>query len=226
MRHATTALLLSLAAALPAADPTRDVNGLSVTFDALEYTSEHFDMGLASGSWNTSQRYEADFLAQLSDQRVGPVGGGYVFYEERDWRGEARASADYSCWGFGLQGGAAIQLLKPEQKTRLSLVPMLRGGIGFQDLTVNNLPVAGVGGVQTYSLTAGSGRVEVAAGLDLRLVVARRLEIVFGGGADYWSAADVYVTAGTGGAGVGVVGNSYAFHGTDSFLRFGLGVRL
>jgi hypothetical protein len=199
MNPATTSLIaaICLAAAVPAA--AADPAGLAITADALNYTSEHFDMGLVSGRWNTSHRYEADFLADFSPQRAGPSGGGYVFFEDRDWRGPANASADYSCWGFGLQGGASVQLLKPESRTRLALVPTLRGGIGFQDLTVHNVPITSGAGLQTVDMTAGSGRVEVAAGLDLRLAIARKLEVVFGFGADYWSAADVYVSAGTGG---------------------------
>jgi hypothetical protein len=218
-----TLCLFTTVASAQDPDPLRDI---SITVDALEYTSQRFDMGVINSHWSSGNRYELVILSQPTMSRVEPSGGGYAFWEEREWRGQSRSSADYSCWGFGLQGGATLQLLPPERKLMLALVPQLRGGLGFQDLRVTNVPITAAGSTQTYDLSSNAGRVEVAAGLDLRMTVANRVEFVFGCGADYWSSASVYVTAGTAGAAAGVVGSSYAFHGSDCFLRFGIGARL
>jgi hypothetical protein len=57
----------------------------------------------------------------------------------------------------------------------------------------------------------------------LRLTIAKKIEVVFGGGVDYWSAADVALYAGTGGGGV-AVGSNGTFTGTDAWVRLGAGL--
>lgn len=226
-------LSLCLAMTLPAWAEDPMLSGpparVRMTVDALNYASHRFDMGVVTDDWSASHRFELNVLAEPPGfRRAEPTGGGYFFYEERDWQGVARASADYWCWGFGMQGGALIRLTPPDRGAQFALVPHVRAGIGWQDLSVRGLPITGGGTTTTYDLSAGAGRVEVAAGIDLRVTIGRRLEIVFGGGADYWSGASVYVGAGTGGlsAGVGVSGNRYNFTGSNTFARFGVGVRL
>ncbi len=230
MRHVL--LIPLLAAALSPASALEGVDGvdgLAVTFDVLSYADQQFDMGLVEAQWSEGQRYELNFMATVGDREpVQPCGGVYVFYEQRGYEGTNDESADYDCWGVGLQGGATINLLPAGRKLGLGLVPYARGGLGYQDLTANNVPVDDDGLSVTpdklYSLSADSGRVEVAAGVDLRLTIARRVTVVFGGGVAYWAAANVYISGGSNGGSVGVVGNSYAFSGTDAFVRMGAGI--
>ncbi len=224
-------LLLATAATsfclpLAAMDQGGPIRGIDVTFDVLSYTSQHFEMGPISEKWSSGERYEINAMSQLEGDRVQPSGGMYFFYEDRDWRGSndnlgiSTGSASYSCWGFGAQGGATIHLIPPEKDLGLALVPHLRGGLGFQDLTAHNVRVFG----GTYDVSGGSSRIEVAAGLDLRLTIARHIEVVFGGGADYWSSAAVSFYVGSGGAGGAVSTGYYDFDGYDAYVRLGAGV--
>jgi hypothetical protein len=217
--------LFGLCATLSALDQG-PLRGIDVTFDVLSYGSQHFDMGPISEKWSDGHRYEINGMSQLEGERVQPSGGVYFFYEDREWKGSkdllgnSVGSASYYCWGFGLQGGATIHLIAPEKDLGFALLPYLRGGIGFQDLTAHD--VRAFGGV--YDVSGGSSRLEFAAGADLRLTVARHLEFVFGGGVDYWSSAAVSFYVGTGGAGGAISTGYYDFDGTDAFVRVGAGI--
>ena len=205
------------------------LEGLSISLDVIGYASQEFDVGYREEDWSSGNRYELNVFAQLESGRVSPGGGFYVFYEEREWDGRSftgvggttQEHAELDCWGFGLQGGATINLVEPGKALNLALVPYLRGGLGFQDFTAKDVVIDGF----RYDLSADSGRIELAAGVDLRLVVAKRLEVVFGGGVDYWSGADVALYAGTGGGGI-AVGSNGTFTGTDAWVRLGFGLHL
>jgi hypothetical protein len=226
----TLFLIPLLGAAISSAVAVEGIDGLkdvSITFDVISYASQEFSAGYFSDKWSSGNRYELNAFTQLDGDRVRPGGGLYFFYEERDWKGETftgpggttQESANMETWGFGLQGGATIHLLPPEKKLWLALVPYLRGGLGFVDFSAKDVVING----SRYDLSSGSGRIEIAAGADLRLTLAQKIEIVFGGGVDYWSAADVALYAGTGGGGV-AVGSNGTFTGTDAWVRFGAGV--
>ncbi len=212
-------LLPLLTAALAPAMAMEGVKDISVTFDVIGYASQEFSVGYFEDDWSSGNRYEINAMAQLEGDRVRPSGGVYFFYEDRDWAGDSQESAEYECWGFGLQGGATLHLIPPEKNLWLALVPYGRGGLGFQDFSARNVEIDG----DRYNLSSSSGRIELAAGIDLRLTVAKRVEVVFGGGVDYWSGADVYLTAGTNNGGA-YVGSNGTFTGTDAFVRFGAGV--
>jgi hypothetical protein len=215
---------ISQAAALEGAE------GLDVTFDVISYASQEFSVGYFADKWSSGNRYEINAMAQMEPGKVQPSGGMYFFYEQRDWEGDTRngiqESADYECWGFGLQGGATIQLLPPERRLMFALVPYARGGIGFQDLSLKDV-IIDDGDLNPnddqYSGSGSSARIEVAAGIDLRLTIAKKIVVVFGGGVDYWSGADVAFYAGTGGGGA-AVGSNGTFTGTDAWLRLGAGL--
>lgn len=210
-------------ACLVQASAMENVEGLSVTLDVISYASQEFSVGYFSDKWSSGNRYELNAIAQMDPGRVQPSGGGYLFYEKRDWKGDSlnglQATGDYECWGFGLQGGATIHLIPQEKKLWLALVPYARGGIGFQDYSAKNVVING----STYNLSSGSGRVEVAVGVDLRLTITRKIEVVFGGGVDYWSGADIMLYAGSSGAGA-AVGSNGTFTGTDAWVRMGAGM--
>lgn len=215
-------LLASYASSTFAADLS-NAEGVSVTFDVLSYASQEFNVGYFSDNWSSGNRYELNILAQMDNGRVQPSGGVYIFYEERKWKGDTlggiQESGDLECWGIGLQGGATISLLPQDRNLTLGLVPYARGGIGFQDYSARDVIISG----SRYNFSSGSGRVEVGAGIDLRLTVAKKFEAVFGGGVDYWSGADIYLTAGSGGGGA-YVGSNGTFSGTDAWIRFGAGM--
>lgn len=198
------------------------VTGLSVSLDVIGYASQEFDVGYRSEDWSSGMRYELNVFSRMESGRVQPGGGFYLFYEERDWEGQrylgTTERAELDCWGFGLQGGATINLIEPGKAVGLALVPYGRGGLGFQDFSAQDVVIGG----DRYDLSSDSGRIEIAAGADLRLTI-RRIEVVFGGGVDYWSAADVALYAGTGGGGV-AVGSNGTFTGTDAWVRFGAGL--
>jgi hypothetical protein len=226
----TLFLIPLLGAAISSAVAVDGIDGLkdiSITFDVISYASQEFSAGYFSDKWSSGNRYELNAFTQLDGDRVRPGGGLYFFYEEREWEGKSftgvggttQESADMETWGFGLQGGATFHLLPPEKKLWLALVPYLRGGLGFVDFSANDVVINGA----RYDMSSGSGRIEIAAGADLRLTLAQKIEIVFGGGVDYWSAADVALYAGTGGGGV-AVGSNGTFTGTDAWVRFGAGV--
>jgi hypothetical protein len=223
----TASLLTVCTSVLTAAEP-RDLDSIAVTADLVSYASQSFDMGVVRNHWSKGQRVELNGWADFESGRIQPAGGAYLFFEDRSWDGSNHESGDYTAWGIGLQGGASCHLTAPEGALRLTLAPYLRGGLGGQSLTVNNVAIDDDSNPATpsnrYSLSSGSGRVEVAAGADLRLRVAHRIEVVFGGGVDSWSAANVYISSGSSGGSVGVVGNSYTFSGQDAFVRFGAGM--
>lgn len=211
---------VSTASALEGIYGLKDV---SVTFDAIGYGSQEFSVGYFDDDWSSGNRYELNIVTQLEGDRARPSGGMYIFYEERDWQGDVllgtQERANLECWGFGMQGGAAIHLLPQDGRLWLALVPYLRAGLGFQDFSGKDVIIDGA----RYDMQADSGRLEFAAGADLRLTVARRIEVVFGGGVDYWAGADVALYAGSGGGGV-AVGSNGTFSGTDAWARFGVGV--
>ena len=225
MRRLLLVLVPALAAVLVQTHAMEgaDIEGLGVTFDVISYASQEFSIGYMSDNWSSGTRYELNGWAQLDSGRVQPGGGVYLFYENRDWKGRSlggvQETGDLECFGFGLQGGATINLLPPEKKLGLALVPYARGGLGFQDFTAKDVIIDNA----RYNLSDSSGRMEVAAGIDLRLTIASKIEVVFGGGVDYWSAASVYLSAGTGGAGA-AVGSNGTFTGTDAWLRLGAGL--
>lgn len=219
-------LIPVLAAAITPAsalDGIDGLQGLSLTLDVVSYASQEFSVGYFSDDWSSGQRYELNAVTQMDGDRVRPGGGLYVFYEKRDWHGDVllgtQEHAEMETWGFGLQGGATIHLIAPEKKLWLALVPHFRAGLGFIDLSAQDVIIDG----DRYDLQADSGRIEIAAAIDLRLTIAKRIEVVFGGGVDYWSAADVAVYAGTGGGGV-AVGSNGTFTGTDAYVRLGAGL--
>ena len=217
-------LIPFLTACVAQASAMESVDGLSVTFDVISYASQEFSVGYFSDDWSTGNRYELNFMAQMEQQgRVQPSGGMYLFYEERDWKGDTFAGtqerAELECWGIGMQGGATIHLIPPEKKLWLALVPYARAGLGFQDYSAQDVIIDGA----RYDLASDSGRIEVAVGVDLRLTIAKKIEVVFGGGVDYWSAADVALYAGTGGGGI-AVGSNGTFTGTDAWVRTGVGM--
>lgn len=217
-------LIPFLTACVARASAMEGVDGLSVTFDVISYASQEFSVGYFSDDWSTGNRYELNFMAQMEQQgRVQPSGGMYLFYEERDWKGDTFAGtqerAELECWGIGMQGGATIHLIPPEKKLWLALVPYARAGLGFQDYSAQDVIIDGA----RYDLASDSGRIEVAVGVDLRLTIAKKIEVVFGGGVDYWSAADVALYAGTGGGGI-AVGSNGTFTGTDAWVRTGVGM--
>lgn len=216
-------ILSSAISSASALDSIDGLSGVSLTFDVISYASQEFSVGYFDDDWSSGMRYELNAVTQMDGDRVKPSGGMYFFYEEHDWEGDVflgtQERANFECWGFGLQGGATIHLIAPEKKLWLALVPYARGGLGFVDFSAQNVIINNV----RYDLQSDSGRIEVAAGLDLRLTIARRIEVVFGGGVDYWSAADVAVYAGSGGGGV-AVGSNGTFTGTDAWVRFGAGL--
>ncbi len=226
----TLFLVPLLAASITSATAVEGIDGLkgiSVTFDVISYASQEFSVGYFSDDWSSGERYELNAFTQLDGDRVRPGGGMYFFYEDRNWKGRTftgvggttQESADMETWGFGLQGGATIHLIPPEKKLWLALVPHLRGGLGFVDFSAEDVVIDG----SRYDLQSDSGRIEIAAAIDLRLTIAQKIEVVFGGGVDYWSAADVALYAGTGGGGV-AVGSNGTFTGTDAYVRLGAGI--
>lgn len=221
-----------LAAAMSSAAAVEGIDGLkdiSLTFDVISYASQEFSVGFFDDKWSSGNRYELNAVTQLEGDRVRPSGGFYLFYEEREWDGDSLSGtqehADFECWGFGLQGGATIHLIPPEKKLWLALVPHARAGLGFVDFSAQDVIIddPNTVPVERYDMQGGSGRIEIAAGVDLRLTVAQRIEVVFGGGVDYWSAADVALYAGSGGGGI-AVGSNGTFTGTDAYVRFGAGL--
>jgi hypothetical protein len=211
-----------------AVDGIDGIKNISLTLDVISYASQEFSVGYFSDKWSSGNRYELNAFSQMDGARVRPGGGLYVFYEQRDWKGESftgvggttQERADMETWGFGLQSGATIHLIEPEKNLSFALVPHARAGLGFVDFSAKDVVINGA----RYDLQSNSGRIEVAAGVDLRLTMAKRIEVVFGGGVDYWSAADVAVYAGTGGGGV-AVGSNGSFTGTDAFVRLGVGIQ-
>ncbi|HEX3132299.1 MAG TPA: hypothetical protein VHX44_01815 [Planctomycetota bacterium] len=220
-------LLAGSVASAVAVDGVDGLKGISLTFDVISYASQEFSVGYMSDHWSSGQRYELNAVTQLDGDRVRPSGGMYFFFEDRDWKGKfftgvggtTQERANMETWGFGLQGGATIHLIEPEKKLWLALVPLFRAGLGFVDFEAKDVVIDNA----RYDLQSGSGRIELAAGLDLRLTLAQRFEVVFGGGVDYWSAADVAIYAGTGGGGI-AVGSNGTFTGTDAYVRFGVGL--
>ena len=229
MRHLLllTPLLAASITSAAAMEGIDGLKGISLTFDAISYASQEFSVGYMSDDWSSGMRYELNAVTQLEGGRVRPSGGMYFFYEDRDWEGESftgiggttQERASMETWGFGMQGGATIHLIEPEKGLWLALVPLFRAGLGFVDFDAQDVVIDNA----RYDLQSDSGRIEIAAGIDLRLTIAKRIEVVFGGGVDYWSAADVAVYAGTGGGGV-AVGSNGTFTGTDAYVRFGAGV--
>jgi hypothetical protein len=221
-----TLFLVPLFAAISSAAAVEGVDGLkgiSLTFDVISYASQEFSVGYKDEDWSTGQRYELNVFTQLEGDRVRPGGGMYFFYEERDWDGDVllgtQEHASMETWGFGMQGGATIHLVPPEKKLWLALVPHFRAGLGFIDFSAQDMIIDGF----RYDLQSDSARLEVAAAIDLRLTIANRIEVVFGGGVDYWSAADVAFYVGSGGGGA-AVGSNGTFTGTDAYVRFGAGL--
>jgi hypothetical protein len=232
MRVALLVPILAIAAGQAIALDSNSISGGGVTLDYIGYGSQKFNAGYFRSSWSDSQRYEINCMMTMQQyyrtpQRVVPCGGVYGYFEDRDWRSSSSsATGSYYSWGLGLQGGANVYLLPPSGRTDLSLVPYLRGGIGYQNASFSSVPYYGYPGSGSVpvNMSSDSARVEFQAGIDARLVVAQSLEVVFGVGVDYYSAANIYISGGTNGGSVGAVGNSYAFNGTDAWLRFGAGV--
>lgn len=203
-----------------------DIKGLSITVDTINYASQQFSVGYTGDKWSSGNRYELNGMAQFDEGKVQPSGGMYLFYEDRNWKGKTftgsnknQETASLTCLGLGLQGGATVNLVPQQRNLWLALVPYLRGGIGYQDFLAKDVIIDNA----QYNLSGGSSRVEVAAGVDLRLTVAKKIEVVFGGGVDYWSAASVALYAGTNGGGA-AIGSNGAFTGTDAWVRFGAGL--
>jgi len=232
MRLALLLPVLAATAGQAMALDSSTISGGGVTLDYIGYGSEKFNAGYFRSSWSDSQRYEINCMMTMQDWRnqqaqVVPCGGVYGYFEDRDWRASSSpATGSYYSWGLGLQGGANVYLVPQSNRTTLSLVPYLRGGIGYQNASFSNVPYYGNPGSGSVpvNLSSDSARVEFQAGVDLRLAIVHSCEVVFGVGVDYYSAAAIYISGGSNGGSVGAVGNSYAFNGTDAWLRFGAGV--
>lgn len=223
-------LIPLLTASITSASAVEGIDGLrgiSLTVDVIGYASQEFSVGYSDEDWTSGVRYELNAMTQLDGDRVRPSGGMYFFYEDRDWEGQSftgiggttQERANMETWGFGMQGGATIHLIAPEKRLWFALVPHLRAGLGFVDFSAQDMVIDGF----RYDLQSDSARIEVGAGADLRLTIAKRIEVVFGGGVDYWSAAEVAFYVGTGGGGA-AVGSNGNFTGTDAYVRFGAGL--
>ena len=172
--------------------------------------------------WDQSERIEIGFRAGMPPERVGiPFIHAGLFYEDRDWE-EGRQSIDYEAFGLAVGGGIEFRLLDRDGgRLALGVVPWGRIGLATQHVIVDDVLDADLEDVLHGSFSVG--RLDGAAGIDLRLTLARRLVVELGAGAEYWKSANVVLVATNVGSAVGV-SDSIDFDGHGTFARLGAAI--
>ena len=198
----------------------------SANFNFSGYPWAEFDLGDIREQWDESWKYELNISAHFPlSGHVEPLVGAYFYFEDRDWS-EGNSSVRNKVFGLGGEFAALLYLFKDadQRAFNLALMPFGRIGFGFNRGNFDNI-LTNVDGQPTQALASGdldSVRFELAGGLDLRMIVARRVTVGLGAGVAYWNAFDVSGSY-SGGVGVIVI-RDFDFDGLDTFVRLTVGV--
>ena len=195
---------------------------LSGQFNVFAFPANNFTLGEVKEPWDSGVRWELDFLYHVpTEEHVEPFGGGYLFYEERDWD-EGNTRITYDAVGAGIEIGALFSPLRNRGRKPLDigLAPYARLGAAFQDGNFRNLEADG--GLASGDI--GGGRAEGTLGVDLRVTLFNRLRACVGGGFTYWAGSSSSEEIRDSSGMIIDPDASLQLRGKDLFVRFGVGV--
>jgi len=196
----------------------------SATFNFSGYPWSEFDLGdLHDEEWDDAWKYELTFCGHYGlSGRVEPYGGAYFYFDDREWS-EGTSSVDNKVFGFGVELGALLYALEKADTRAINIpvVPFLRIGMGFNDGNYKNVP----NGEDLFiSGDIDSLRFEIAGGVDVRMIIGRRVMVGIGAGVCYWNSFNVDGVT-RNGVGVIVISNDDVdFEGLDAFARLTVGI--
>ena len=188
---------------------------VGATYETL--ASGDFRLGDQRFDWDEGNRGALAFRTRVGDlQQVETVGGIDIY---GDWRtGDTPVGRiEDRAFGFDLQCALALHLTKDPSQANLdlSVAPVLRAGIAWHELSVEDVET---NNVRVVDEVAGA-RFAFAFGADLRLVLGRRFEAFAGGGMQFWSAGTLTVNSYNNGQNANDI--SVAYSGQEVFLHLG-----
>lgn len=203
-------------------EPGFDQRDSSVGLWLEAQLNSSFSMADVRQEWIKSQRLELGFRATMPAESAGiPFLHCGLFYEDRTWEEEDQ-SIDLEAFGLSVSGGIELRVIgRSGGPLALGVVPWARFGLASQHAIVDNVLDDDLEEVLNGSFNVG--RVDMAAGLDLRLTLMRRLIVELGVGAEYWKSANVTVVSTNLGSAV-AVSNSIDFYGHGTFARLGAAI--
>lgn len=222
-------LLLMIGACTPLAaldDLGPDEQGGTVGVWLEAQLSSSFSLADVRKEWDESQRMELGFRATMPAEGAGiPFIHCGLFYEDRTWEAEDQR-VDLEAFGLAVYGGMELRVLGRQGgrgggRLALGVVPWARFGIASQHAIVDNVIDADLEDVLNGSFNVG--RIDGAAGVDVRVTLMRRLVVELGVGAEFWRSANVTVVATNIGSAIAVA-NSINFYGHGTFARLGAAI--
>lgn len=195
----------------------------SATFNFSGYPWSEFEIGDLDEEWDDAWKYEVTFCGHTGlSGHVEPYAGAYFYFDDREWKG-GTSSVDNRVFGLGLELGAHLYALEKADTRAINIpvVPFLRIGMGFNDGKYENVPK---GDDLFISGDIDSLRFEIAGGVDVRMIIGRRVMVGIGAGVCYWNSLDVNGVT-RNGVGVIVISDDEAdFEGLDAFARLTVGI--
>jgi hypothetical protein len=200
--------------------------GSAATFSYYELVDTSFRISDQRESWDRAERYEVTFhTREPVHGRVEALIGGFIFWEERDWE-EGAQKVINDTWGFGIDAGAMLYPMENAEtrKFNIGIMPYFRIAMGFNDGDFRNIDTNLPSGVGNSSGSLGDLRFDVGAGVEARVVVARRFFGGVGVGYNWWNTANGAVGTTRDGSTVIVVGDSLTFKGDEAYIRVSAGL--
>lgn len=194
--------------------------GMGIELGVETLLSGDFRFGSQRYDWDDSIRYVLAARSRIDlDGQLEPFGGIDFYWDDRSADAPA-GQFDYNALGFSLVSALGIHLI-PEPETKrfqIMLVPSLHGGIGWHSASVRNVST----GTIDVADEIDAYRLELGAGVGLRLSWSQRLVAELGVGARLWSAGTV-VVYGTSSGGPTLLSESISFSGDETFARLVIG---
>ena len=187
------------------------------------YPWSEFHFGDINEQWDSAWKYEFNIVGHFGQMdQVDAYGAGYFSYDDRKWD-NGFSSVKNQVYTIGGELGAFLYPFNdPESRPiNIPIVPFLRVGFGYNDGDFKNVP----NGHDVFFTGNIDGlRVEAAAGVDVRVIIGRRVSFGVGTGINYWNAFEINGTA-RNGVGIIVIGHDHAdFEGFEIFARLSVGL--
>lgn len=196
---------------------------MSMNFVAAGLVASDFRLGNEKDEWDEGQRIELDFIFHFpADEYVEPMGGGYIFYESREYD-DGPKHIDYDALGFGIEFGALFTPMKQPDKAPVvvGIMPYTRIGAAYQDGVFRNIQTDE--GTITGDISDWRG--SIGLGVDLRASFFQRLLAGVGIGFEYWGSARPNGTTRDSNGIVIDDDDRQRFRGTDWWVRASIGFK-